>query len=64
MMKKQKMKEQMDQDVGALLSGEDLSEEFKTKATTIFESAVIARSQSIMEEVEEALYEEFEVAVE
>ena len=64
MMKKQKMKEQMDQDVGALLSGEELSEEFKTKATTIFESAVVARSQSIMEEVEEALYEEFEVAVE
>jgi hypothetical protein len=64
MMKKQKMKEQMDQDVGALLSGEDLSEEFKSKATTIFESAVVARSQSIMEEVEEALYEEFEVAVE
>ena len=64
MMKKQKMKEQMDQDVGALLSGENLSEEFKSKATTIFESAVIARSQSIMEEVEEALYEEFEVAVE
>jgi len=64
MMKKQKMKEQMDQDVGALLSGENLSEEFKTKATTIFESAVVARSLSIMEEVEEALYEEFEVAVE
>ena len=64
MMKKQKMKEQMDQDVGALLSGEELSEEFKTKATTIFEAAVVARSQSIMEEVEEALYEEFEVAVE
>jgi hypothetical protein len=64
MMKKQKMKEQMDQDVGALLSGEELSEEFKTKATTIFESAVIARSQFIMQEVEEALYEEFEVAVE
>jgi hypothetical protein len=64
MMKKQKMKEQMDQDVGALLSGEELSEEFKTKATTVFEAAVVARSQSIMEEIEEALYEEFEVAVE
>lgn len=64
MMKKQKMKEQMDQDVGALLSGEELSEEFKTKATTIFESAVVARSQAVMEEIEEALYEEFEVAVE
>jgi hypothetical protein len=64
MMKKQKMKEQMDQDVGALLSGENLSEEFKTKATTIFEAAVIARSQAILEEVEEAMYEEFEVSVE
>ena len=64
MMKKQKMKEQMDQDVGALLSGESLSEEFKEKATTIFEAAVIARSQSIVEEVEEALFEEFENAVE
>lgn len=64
MMKKQKMKEQMDQDVGALLSGEELTEEFKTKATTIFEAAVIARSQAIMEDVEEAMYEEFEVSVE
>ena len=64
MMKKQKMKEQMDQDVGALLSGENLSEEFKVKATTIFESAVIARSQAILEEVEEAMYEEFEASVE
>jgi hypothetical protein len=64
MMKKQKMKEQMDQDVGALLSGEELTEEFKTKATTIFESAVIARSQAILEEVEEAMYEEFEASVE
>ena len=64
MMKKQKMKEQMDQDVGALLSGEELSEEFKTKATTIFEAAVIARSQAILEEVEEAMYEEFEASVE
>lgn len=63
-MKKQKMKEQMDQDVGALLSGEQLSEEFKEKAVTIFEAAVIARSQSIVEEIEEVLYEEFEVAVE
>lgn len=64
MMKKQKMKEQMDQDVGALLSGEELTEEFKTKATTIFEAAVIARSQAIMEDVEEAMYEEFEASVE
>ena len=64
MMKKEKMKEQMEQDVDALLSGENLSEEFKDKATTIFEAAVIARTQAMMEEIEEALYEEFEVAVE
>ena len=64
MMKKQKMKEEMDSDVNALLSGENLSEEFKQKATTIFEAAVIARSQSVVEEVEQAMYEEFEVAVE
>lgn len=64
MMKKEKMKEQMDQDVDALLSGENLSEEFKDKATTIFEAAVVARTQSIMEELEEAMFEEFESAVE
>jgi hypothetical protein len=64
MMKKEKMKEQMQQDVGALLSGENLSEEFKDKATTIFEAAVIARTQSLMEDIEQALFEEFEVAVE
>ena len=64
MMKKEKMKEQMEQDVGALLSGENLSEEFKDKATTIFEAAVIARTQSLMEDIEQALFEEFEVAVE
>lgn len=64
MMKKEKMKEQMDQDVDALLSGENLSEDFKQKATTIFEAAVIARSQAIVEDIEQALYEEFEVAVE
>ena len=64
MMKKEKMKEQMEQDVDALLSGENLSEEFKDKATTIFEAAVIARTQAVMEDIEQALYEEFEVAVE
>ena len=64
MMKKDKMKEEIESDVDALLSGENLSEEFKQKATTIFESAVIARTQSLVEEIEEALYEEFQVAVE
>jgi len=64
MMKKQKMKEDMDADVDALLSGENLSEEFKQKATTIFEAAVVTRSQAILEDIEEALYEEFEASVE
>jgi tetrahydromethanopterin S-methyltransferase subunit B len=64
MMKKSKMKEEVQSDVDALLSGEDLSEEFKQKATTIFESAVIARTASLMEEVEEALFEEFQSTVE
>lgn len=63
MMKKQKMKEEVAADVDALLSGENLSEEFKQKATTIFEAAVIARTSSLMEEMEEALFEEFETAV-
>jgi hypothetical protein len=57
---KQRMKEDMD----ALLSGEDLSEEFVTKATTIFEAAVIARSEEVILEAEEHLMEEFEIAVE
>ena len=58
--KQEKMKEDMD----ALLSGEDLSEEFVTKATTIFEAAVIARAEEVISEAEEQLMEEFEIAVE
>jgi len=58
--KQEKMKEDMD----ALLSGENLSEEFVTKATTIFEAAVIARSEEVILEAEEHLMEEFEIAVE
>ena len=64
MMKKEKMKEEMESDVDALLSGENLSEEFKQKATTIFESAVVARTQALVEEIEEAMVQEFELAVE
>jgi len=64
MMKKEKMKEDVQSDVDALLSGENLSEEFKEKATTIFEAAVVARTAALVEEVEGALFEEFELAVE
>ena len=64
MMKKEKMKEEVASDVDALLSGENLSEDFKQKASTIFEAAVVARTSSLMEEIEAVLYEEFELAVE
>jgi hypothetical protein len=60
MMKKEKMKEDLD----ALLSGENLSEEFVQKASTIFEAAVIARAEEVIAEAEVALTEQFEAAVE
>ena len=41
------------EDVDALLNGEDLSEEFKQKATTIFEAAVMARVKSEVARLEE-----------
>jgi len=62
--RKEKMKEKMKEDVDALLSGENLSEEFKTKATTIFEAAVIARAEEIIASAEEQLTEQFETAIE
>jgi hypothetical protein len=42
-------------DLGSLFEGSDLSEEFKTKATTIFEAAVGARVEQIRESLEEEL---------
>jgi hypothetical protein len=60
MINKAKIKEDMD----ALMSGENLSEEFVTKAATIFEAAVIARSEEVIASVEAELTEQFEAAVE
>lgn len=40
-------------DVSALFEGEELSEEFKTKATTIFEAAVVSKVNQKLEEVTE-----------
>jgi uncharacterized protein YsxB (DUF464 family) len=55
-------------DVEALMNGEDLSEEFKTKATTIFEAAVVSRVKTEVAKLEEAfeqlLQEQFEEAAE
>jgi len=62
--RKEKMKEKMKEDIDALLSGENLSEEFVTKATTIFESAVIARAAEVIEEAEAELVVQFESALE
>jgi len=54
----------MSDDVRALLAGENLSEEFAAKATTIFEAAVAARVQTIAEQVEQQLVEQFDSAIE
>lgn len=64
MMKKMLKKERMKEDMDALLSGENLSEEFVAKATTIFEAAVIARAEEIAEEVEDELISQFQESVE
>ena len=41
------------QDVAALTEGEELSEEFKEKAATIFEAAVVSRLNEELEKVHE-----------
>ena len=51
-------------DVAALMEGENLSEEFQAKATLIFEAAVSARVDYIVEQVENELLEEMQVAME
>ena len=61
------MKEEFDieEDVNALLAGEELSEEFQEKARTIFETAIRSKVAEIKEELQEtyenALVEEIEV---
>jgi hypothetical protein len=64
MMNKEKAKEKMKEDIDALLSGENLSEEFVSKASMIFEAAVIARAEEVVAEVEAELVEQFQSAVE
>jgi hypothetical protein len=46
-----KHKGSMAEDVNALFNGESLSEEFRVKATTIFEAAVQSRVEKIVEDV-------------
>jgi hypothetical protein len=52
----QMIEDQIEEDVAALLSGEDLSEEFKFKARTVFEAALNART----EQIEEAIIRQYE----
>ena len=52
------------EDVDAMLAGENLSEDFKSKAATIFEAAVNARTQAYAVKLEEAFEAEFDEAVE
>lgn len=52
------------EDMDALFAGESLSEDFKSKATTIFEAAVHARAEEVIAETEATLTEQFEEAVE
>jgi hypothetical protein len=55
----------IEEDVNALLAGEELSEEFQEKARTIFETAIRSKVAEIKEELQEtyeqALVEEIEV---
>ena len=51
-------------DVEALMMGEDLSEEFKEKATTIFEAAVVSRLNEELERVHEEYAQTLTEAVE
>ena len=62
--KKAEMDKTMKEDIEAMLSGENLSEEFKGKASMIFEAAVNSRVEMIAEELEEKFTEQFEETVE
>jgi len=55
----EEMEEEYDieEDVNALISGEDLSEDFKERAKTIFEAAIVSKVNQIKESLE-AHYEE------
>jgi hypothetical protein len=52
------------EDVDALVEGEDLSEEFKNKAATIFEAAVKSKTREEIARIHESMTDEFEVKLE
>ena len=65
MMEKMKMKEKMKEDVDALFADDNtISEEFKSKVSTIFEARVIDRIQQIEEQTEAKYADMLEEAIE
>jgi len=62
--KKESYEIDMSDDIEALVSDEDLSEEFKNKARTIFEAAVAAKVKEVVVEKEAELEEELNKKVE
>ena len=52
------------EDVDALVEGEELSEEFKDKAATIFEAAVKSKTREEITRIHEGMTSEFEVKLE
>ena len=51
------------EEIEAILAGEELSEDFKTKAATIFEAAVVARASEVIAEAEAEMMEQFDIAI-
>ena len=51
--KKEEIEVNVDEDVAALVDGEELSEEFKAKASTIFEAAVKSKISKIRKQIRE-----------
>jgi len=54
--------DESNEDIEALMAGENLSEDFKLKATVIFEAAVKAKVAELAEELEAKYVEQFEQA--
>lgn len=52
----------MKEDIEAMFNGEELTEEFKEKATVIFEAAVNAKAQEIIAQMDEEYAQRFEEA--
>ena len=62
--KKEEIEIDMTDDINALVADEDLSEEFKSKAKTIFESAVASKVKEALVEAEAKLEEETTLKIE